>query len=90
MLRALALSAPIYEYATPAGNAPCRHGASGTSNSCLIPHTSCLTKLLQCRKFLSHVYKKFNACTFHILCSLHHSMAQWVEAVHFSIKNMVD
>lgn len=30
-------------------------------------------KLLQCRKFLSHVYKKFNACTFHILCSV----AQW-------------
>lgn len=32
-------------------------------------------KLLQCRKFLSHVYKKFNACTFHILCSV----AQWDE-----------
>lgn len=79
---------PIYEYEpTPAGNAPCRVGGSGTFISYLASCT--FAKLLQCRKFLSHVYKKFNACKFHILCSQHPSIIQWANAMHFCTKKVL-
>lgn len=54
------------------------------------PPPRTFAKLLQCRKFLSHVYKKFNACTFHILCA--HSIAALYNGLNlfdWYVKNML-